>query len=36
CKDGKAGKYSTMLYKKLYGIQIGDEPDTHNWVTVIG
>ncbi len=35
CKDGNAGKVSTILYHKLRAIQYGDESDTHNWVTVI-
>ncbi len=35
CKDGQAGEVSTKLYNKLRAIQYGDEPDTHNWVTVI-
>lgn len=35
CKDGKAGKWSTALYKKLSGIQYGDEEDKHNWVTIL-
>lgn len=35
CKDGKAGPYSTMLYKKLTGIQTGEEPDPYGWCTVI-
>lgn len=35
CKDGKAGPVSTKLYEKLRAIQLGDEPDTHNWVTII-
>ena len=34
-KDGKPGPISTKLFKKLQGIQLGDEPDIHNWVTVI-
>lgn len=34
-KDGNAGPISTKLYNKLRGIQLGDEPDTHNWVTVL-
>lgn len=34
-KDGKPGKRSEQLYHKLRAIQYGDEPDTHNWVTVI-
>jgi branched-chain amino acid aminotransferase len=33
--DGKPGPVSEKLYKKLRGIQYGDEPDTHGWVTVI-
>lgn len=35
CKDGKAGPVSTKLFKRLQGIQYGDEPDTFNWTTVI-
>jgi len=35
CKDGKAGPVSTKLYEKLRAIQLGDEPDTHNWVTIV-
>lgn len=35
CKDGKAGPVSTKLYEKLRGIQLGDEPDTHSWVSII-
>lgn len=34
-KDGKPGPLSEALYNKLRGIQYGDEPDTHGWVTVI-
>lgn len=34
-KDGKPGPISTMLYNKLRAIQYGDEPDLHNWVTII-
>lgn len=34
-KDGQAGAISTKLYDKLRAIQCGDEPDTHNWVTVL-
>ncbi|MFY9151838.1 MAG: branched-chain amino acid aminotransferase [Prolixibacteraceae bacterium] len=34
-KDGQPGEISEKLYKKLIGIQYGDEPDTHGWVTVI-
>ena len=29
------GPISTKLYHKLRAIQYGDEPDTHNWVTVL-
>lgn len=35
CKDGKAGPVSTKLYNKLRAIQYGEEPDTHNWCTVV-
>jgi branched-chain amino acid aminotransferase len=35
CKDGKAGPVSTRLFRKLQGIQFGDEPDTHGWVTIL-
>lgn len=34
-KDGNAGPISTKLYNKLKGIQQGDEPDTHGWVTIV-
>ena len=34
-KDGKPGPISEKLYKKLQGIQYGDEPDTHGWVTIV-
>lgn len=34
-KDGKPGPISTKLYEKLRGIQYGDEPDSHGWVTII-
>ena len=33
--DGKPGPISEKLYKKLQGIQYGDEPDTYGWVTVV-
>ena len=33
--DGKPGPISEKLYKKLRGIQYGDDPDTHGWVTII-
>lgn len=35
CKDGKAGPISEKLYKKLRAIQYGDEPDTHEWMTIV-
>ena len=34
-KDGNPGAISEKLYKKLRGIQYGDEPDTHGWVTIV-
>jgi len=34
-KDGKPGPVSTKLYHKLRAIQYGDEPDIHNWVTIL-
>ena len=34
-KDGNPGPISTKLYNKLRAIQYGDEPDTHEWITVI-
>lgn len=33
--DGKVGPVCEKLYHKLRAIQYGDEPDTHNWVTII-
>ncbi|MCD7935958.1 MAG: branched-chain amino acid aminotransferase [Tannerellaceae bacterium] len=33
--DGKPGPVCEKLYKKLRGIQYGDEPDTHGWVQVV-
>ncbi len=30
-----AGPVSEKLYNKLRGIQYGDEPDTHDWVTIL-
>ncbi|MEE4117104.1 MAG: branched-chain amino acid aminotransferase [Marinilabiliaceae bacterium] len=35
CKDGCPGPRQMALYKKLTGIQNGDEPDIFGWVTVI-
>lgn len=34
-KDQKAGPISTKIYNKLQAIQCGDEPDVHNWVTIL-
>ena len=33
--DGTPGPKSTMLYNKLRGIQLGEEPDTHGWNEII-
>ncbi|MDP4239006.1 MAG: branched-chain amino acid aminotransferase [Bacteroidota bacterium] len=33
--DGTPGAICEKLYKKLRGIQYGDEPDTYGWVTVL-
>ena len=34
-KDGNPGPWTTKLYNTLRAIKLGDEPDVHNWVTVI-
>lgn len=34
-KNGEAGVWSTKLYNRLRSIQLGDEPDAHNWNTII-
>lgn len=34
-KDGKPGPWSTKLYHTLRAIQLGEAPDTHNWVTTL-
>lgn len=34
-KDGKPGPICTALYNKLRGIQYGEEPDTHGWITFV-
>lgn len=34
-RDGKPGAISEKLYNKLRGIQYGDEPDTHGWITIV-
>ncbi|MBD5214748.1 MAG: branched-chain amino acid aminotransferase [Bacteroidales bacterium] len=33
--DRTVGPISNALYEKLRGIQLGDEPDTHGWNTII-
>ena len=33
--DNEAGPVTTQLYNRLRAIQLGDEPDTHNWVTIV-
>ncbi len=34
-KDGEPGETCTALYKKLTAIQLGDEPDNHDWIRKI-
>lgn len=34
-KDGKPGPISTKLYNHLRAIQLGDEEDTHGWITFV-
>lgn len=34
-KDGQPGPITTQLYNHLRAIQLGDEPDTHKWVTIL-
>lgn len=34
-KDGKPGVICEKLYHRLRAIQYGDEPDVHNWVTIV-
>jgi branched-chain amino acid aminotransferase len=33
--DDTPGEHCTKLYKKLTGIQYGEEPDTHGWIREI-
>ena len=33
--DDEAGPVTTQLYNRLRAIKLGDEPDTHNWVTIV-
>jgi branched-chain amino acid aminotransferase len=35
CKDGKAGEISTRLFKRLIGIQYGDELDPFGWISFV-
>nr|HQH40643.1 aminotransferase class IV [Bacteroidales bacterium] len=35
CKNGQPGPVSTMLYRKLTGIQFGEEPDPFGWMEII-
>lgn len=34
-KDGKPGKYTTLLYNKLQDIQMGRAEDKHGWTTIV-
>lgn len=34
-KNGEAGPWCTKLYKRLTGIQYGEEPDVFNWCTIV-
>ena len=34
-KDGKPGPWTTKLYNRLRGIQLGEVEDVHNWNTII-
>ncbi len=36
CKDGKPGPISEKIYKRLLGIQFGDEEDKFGWTEIIG
>ncbi|MCK7530878.1 MAG: hypothetical protein MZV63_07425 [Marinilabiliales bacterium] len=35
CLDGKPGRVTMELYRKLTGIQTGDEPDPYGWMTEV-
>lgn len=35
CEDGKPGKISEKIYKKLLAIQFGDEEDPYGWITIV-
>ncbi|MBQ7941539.1 MAG: branched-chain amino acid aminotransferase [Muribaculaceae bacterium] len=34
-ENNEPGEITTKLYNRLRAIQLGDEPDTHNWVTIV-
>lgn len=34
-KDGKPGPITTRLYNSLRAIQYGEQPDVHNWCTIV-
>ena len=34
-KDHKPGPITTRLYEKLRAVQLGEEPDTHGWNTIV-
>ncbi|MCU0665326.1 MAG: aminotransferase class IV, partial [Myxococcota bacterium] len=34
-KEGKAGPFSSKLYERLTGIQVGHHPDTYGWLSPI-
>lgn len=34
-ENGEPGEWSTKLYERLLGIQLGDQEDKHNWVTML-
>lgn len=34
-KNGEPGPVTTALYNKLRAIQLGEEPDIHNWNTIV-
>lgn len=34
-KDGQPGEITTKLYNRLRAIQLGEEPDTHGWNTIV-
>ncbi|WP_290150888.1 aminotransferase class IV, partial [Paramuribaculum intestinale] len=34
-KDHQPGPITTRLYEKLRAVQLGEEPDTHGWNTIV-